>query len=81
MAEANPLDDGIGRYRDANRRDQEAAKHFEAEGGSVINIGSVASSSAPAMSVVYAATNSGVDASTRVLAKELGSRKIRDQFD
>ena len=56
---------------------QEAVKHFGPEGGSVINIGSVASRIAPAMSVVYSATKSAVDAITSVLAKELGSRKIR----
>lgn len=47
------------------------------EGGSVINIGSVASEQTPPMSVVYSGTKSAVDAITRVLAKELGPRKIR----
>jgi 3-oxoacyl-[acyl-carrier protein] reductase len=56
---------------------QEAARHFGSEGGSVINIGSIASSSTPPMSVVYSATKSAVDAVTRVLAKELGGRRIR----
>jgi len=56
---------------------QEAAKHFGPAGGSVINIGSVASGSTPPMSVVYSATKSAVDAITRVLAKELGPKKIR----
>jgi 3-oxoacyl-[acyl-carrier protein] reductase len=56
---------------------QEAAKHFGPEGGSVINIGSVVSDSAPPMSVVYTATKSAVDGITRVLAKELAPRKIR----
>lgn len=56
---------------------QEAVKHFGSEGGSVINIGSVASSNPPPMSVVYSATKSAVDAITRVLAKELGARNIR----
>lgn len=56
---------------------QEAAKHFGPEGGSVINIGSVVSDSAPAGSVVYSATKGAVDAVTRVLAKELGPRRIR----
>jgi 3-oxoacyl-[acyl-carrier protein] reductase len=37
-------------------RTQEAAKHFGAEGGSVINIGSVASQSTPPASAVYTAT-------------------------
>jgi 3-oxoacyl-[acyl-carrier protein] reductase len=56
---------------------QEAVKHFGPEGGSVINIGSVASEDTPPMSVVYSATKGAVDAITGVLAKELGARKIR----
>jgi len=56
---------------------QEAVKHFGPEGGSVINIGSVASETTPPMSVVYSATKGAVDAITGVLAKELGPRKIR----
>ncbi len=50
---------------------------FPAEGGSVINIGSVASDQTPPMSVVYSGTKGAVDAITRVLAKELGPKKIR----
>ncbi|HTV05116.1 MAG TPA: glucose 1-dehydrogenase [Acidobacteriaceae bacterium] len=56
---------------------QEAAKYFGAEGGSVINIGSVVSRLTPPASVVYTATKSAVDAVTGVLAKELGPKKIR----
>jgi 3-oxoacyl-[acyl-carrier protein] reductase len=56
---------------------QEAAKHFGTEGGSVINIGSIASRTTPPMSAIYSATKGAVDAITRVLAKELASRKIR----
>jgi 3-oxoacyl-[acyl-carrier protein] reductase len=56
---------------------REAARHFGADGGSVINIGSVASEAAPPNSVVYSATKGAVDAVTRVLAKELGPRRIR----
>ena len=56
---------------------REAARHFGPEGGSVINIGSVASESGPAGSVVYSATKGAVAAVTRVLAKELGPRRIR----
>jgi 3-oxoacyl-[acyl-carrier protein] reductase len=56
---------------------QEAAKHFGAEGGSVINIGSTASQITPATSAVYTATKGAVDAVTHVLAKELGPKKIR----
>jgi 3-oxoacyl-[acyl-carrier protein] reductase len=55
---------------------QAAAKHL-GEGGSVINIGSAVSSLTPPTSAVYTATKSAVDAITRVLAKELGPRKIR----
>jgi 3-oxoacyl-[acyl-carrier protein] reductase len=56
---------------------QEAAKHFGSEGGTVINIGSAASSLTPANSTVYTGTKGAVDAVTRTLAKELGPRKIR----
>jgi 3-oxoacyl-[acyl-carrier protein] reductase len=56
---------------------QEAVKHFGPKGGSVINISSVASTSAPPNSVVYSATKGALDAVTRVLAKELGPRRIR----
>jgi 3-oxoacyl-[acyl-carrier protein] reductase len=56
---------------------REAAKYFGEEGGSVINIGSVVSDTTPPNSVVYTATKGAVDAVTRVLAKELGPRKIR----
>ena len=56
---------------------QEALKHFSADGGSIINIGSLASSLTPPTAVVYNATKGAVDAITRTLAKELGPRKIR----
>jgi 3-oxoacyl-[acyl-carrier protein] reductase len=56
---------------------QEAAKHFGEDGGSVINIGSVASQTTPPTSAVYTATKGAVDAVTHVLAKELGPKKIR----
>lgn len=56
---------------------QEAVKHFGAEGGSVINIGSVVGTNpGPGMSV-YASTKAALDSLTRVLALELGPRKIR----
>lgn len=54
-----------------------AVAHFPPEGGSVINIGSVVSESTPPYSSVYTATKGAVDAITRVLARELGPRKIR----
>jgi 3-oxoacyl-[acyl-carrier protein] reductase len=50
---------------------------FPPEGGSVINIGSVASEQTPPMSGVYSGTKGAVDAITRVFAKELGPKKIR----
>ena len=56
---------------------QEAAKHFGTEGGSVINIGSTASLDAIPTASVYSATKGAVDTFTRVLAAELGPRKIR----
>lgn len=56
---------------------QEAEKHFGPEGGSIINIGSVATDvNFPATSV-YTATKGAVTSITRVLAKELGPKKIR----
>src|SRR5262249_17223594 len=56
---------------------QEGLKHFNADGGSIINIGSFASSLTPPTAVVLNATKGAVDAITRTLAKELGPRKIR----
>jgi 3-oxoacyl-[acyl-carrier protein] reductase len=50
---------------------------FPVEGGSVINIGSVASDQTPPMSSVYSGSKGAVDAITRVLAKGLGPKKIR----
>ncbi|HEY0745572.1 MAG TPA: glucose 1-dehydrogenase, partial [Steroidobacteraceae bacterium] len=55
---------------------QAAVKHMS-EGGSVINIGSVASRITPPNSAVYTATKGAVDAITGVLSKELGAKKIR----
>jgi 3-oxoacyl-[acyl-carrier protein] reductase len=56
---------------------KEAMKHFGADGGSVINISSMASMSPTPTAVVYSATKGAVDTITRVLAKELGPKKIR----
>ena len=56
---------------------QEALKHFNSDGGSIINIGSLASVLTPPTAVVYNATKGAVDAITRTLAKEFGPRKIR----
>src|SRR5207237_10861647 len=56
---------------------QAALKHFNADGGSIVNISSLASSLTPPTGVIYNATKGAVDAITRTLAKELGPRKIR----
>lgn len=56
---------------------QEAVKHFSAEGGAIINIGSVVTQLAPPSSAVYTATKGAVESVTRVLAHELAPKKIR----
>ena len=56
---------------------QQAAKYFGPEGGSIVNISSVASQLAPPYGAVYSATKAAVDAVTKSLSKELGPRKIR----
>ncbi|MBB5442364.1 MULTISPECIES: glucose 1-dehydrogenase [unclassified Paraburkholderia] len=55
---------------------QAAARHL-GEGGSIVNVSSVASRITPPTTAVYTATKGAVDAITGVLAKELGPRKIR----
>ncbi len=50
---------------------------FPAEGGSIINIGSIVSETTPPSATVYNATKGAVDAITRTLAKELGPKNIR----
>lgn len=56
---------------------QAAAKAFGGQGGSVVNISSMASLSAIPTSSVYSATKAAVDSFTRTLAAELGPQKIR----
>ena len=56
---------------------QAAAKLFDSNGGSIINTSSIASTLGLANSAVYSGTKGAVDAITRVLASELGPRKIR----
>lgn len=56
---------------------KEAVKHFNPNGGSIINIGSVAGMKAITQASVYCATKAAVDAITRCLGQELGPRKIR----
>ena len=56
---------------------QEAAKHFGPDGGSIINISSIASVGFMPNSAIYAASKSAVDAVTRVTSVELAPKKIR----
>ena len=56
---------------------QAAVAQFPATGGSIINIGSVASEQTPPTTAIYSSTKGAVDTITRVLAKELGPKKIR----
>ena len=56
---------------------REAAKRFGPDGGSIVNVSSIAARSAPANTSVYSSTKAAVDAVTRSLSQELGPRKIR----
>jgi 3-oxoacyl-[acyl-carrier protein] reductase len=56
---------------------QEAVKHFGPNGGSIINITSVAATAAPPTTSVHSATKAAVIAVTRSLAQELGPQHIR----
>ena len=56
---------------------KEAAKHFGPNGGSIINISSIASVGFMPNSVIYAASKSAVDSITRVTSIELAPKKIR----
>jgi len=56
---------------------QEALKHFNPAGGSILNISSIVSHFGMPNAAVYSATKGAVDAATRSLAKELGPRRIR----
>ena len=56
---------------------KEAVKYFSPAGGSVINISSVVATLGFPNASVYSATKAAVEAVTRSLAKEMGSRKIR----
>jgi 3-oxoacyl-[acyl-carrier protein] reductase len=55
---------------------QAAVVAFDGAGGSIINIGSIASLNPPPAGTVYSATKAALDAITKGLAGELGSRKI-----
>jgi 3-oxoacyl-[acyl-carrier protein] reductase len=54
-----------------------AVRYFDAAGGSIVNISSLASTLAPPTSSVYSGSKAAVDAVTRALASELGPRNIR----
>jgi 3-oxoacyl-[acyl-carrier protein] reductase len=56
---------------------QEAVKHFDAKGGSVINLSSIVSTLGMPGASVYSATKAAINVITVSLAKELGARKIR----
>lgn len=56
---------------------REAVPHFGADGGSIINISSIATRMTPPGTSVYSGTKGAVDAITGVLAKELAPKKIR----
>ena len=55
---------------------QAALRHFDAKGGSIINIGSVAAAGVGSASI-YSATKGAVDSISVALSKELGPRQIR----
>lgn len=54
-----------------------ALPYFPKEGGSVVNVSSVASTLAPPIASVYSSTKGAVDTITKSLAKELAGRRIR----
>lgn len=56
---------------------REALNVFPEEGGSIVNIGTIGTKLNVPDSVIYTATKGAVDSITRVLANELGPRKIR----
>lgn len=56
---------------------RESLKHFSPDGGSIINIGSVASRAHSPGYSIYSASKAGLDALTGVFAKELAPRRIR----
>jgi 3-oxoacyl-[acyl-carrier protein] reductase len=56
---------------------QEAVKHFGPDGGSIVNISSIASTASLPGGGVYAASKAALNSLTRVFAAELGRRKIR----
>jgi 3-oxoacyl-[acyl-carrier protein] reductase len=56
---------------------KEAIKHFGPDGGNIINLSTTVTRNPPAGASMYVASKSAIEGMTRVLAKELGPRKIR----
>lgn len=56
---------------------QKAAEVMERDGGNIINISSTVSINPMPGTLIYAATKAAIDNVTKVLAKELGPKKIR----
>ncbi len=56
---------------------QQAVKSFGDKGGAIINTGSIVSTLDMPTALVYSTTKYAVDGITRILAKELGPKKIR----
>ncbi len=56
---------------------QKALHYFNKNGGSILNISSIATVKATPTAVLYTATKGAVDAITTTLAKELASKNIR----
>jgi 3-oxoacyl-[acyl-carrier protein] reductase len=55
---------------------QAAASFFGADGGRIINIGSVAGKQAQATAAIYSASKAALESLTRVLALELGPKRV-----
>ncbi len=56
---------------------KEAVQHMNGDGGSIINVSSIAAKTPREGGSVYSATKGAVDVVSRTLAQELGPRKIR----
>jgi len=56
---------------------KEAVAHMNGQGGSIINVSSIAAKTPALYSAVYSATKGAVDVISRALALELAPRKIR----
>lgn len=56
---------------------QQAARVMGIDGGNIINISSTVSINPMPGTLIYAATKAAIDNVTKVLAKELGSKKVR----